>query len=893
MHKKYMFKYLLFLFLCGSLSCSKSEEKRILVFTKTAGFEHESIPAGTEAIMKLGRENGFKVDTTGNASKFIEDTLKQYNAVIFLNTTGDVLDYRQQADFERYIQSGGGYMGIHAAADTEYDWPWYGKLVGGYFESHPKVQPATIIISDTKNNSTKHLPGTWKRTDEWYNYKNLNPEIKVLANLDEKSYEGGKNGENHPIIWYHGFDGGRSFYTGGGHTNESFLEPDFLEHLLQGILWTAGEEELDYSKAITERVPDELRFMKTVLSTDLDEPTELAVMNDGKVLLVERKGGIKLYDPSTLETKLVGELKVHTEEEDGLMGVAIDPDFDENNWVYMYYSPAGPKAVNVLSRFVFNEDQVEMSSEKQILEVPVQREECCHTGGSIAFDAQGNLFLSTGDNTNPFASNGYAPIDARPGRSAWDARRSAGNTNDLRGKILRIHPEADGTYTIPQDNLFAKDSSLQGRPEIYVMGNRNPYRITVDPKTSFLYWGEVGPDAGNDSIQGPKGYDEVNQARKAGNFGWPLFIGDNIPYNQWDFTSEEAGDPFDSERPLNNSPNNSGSQVLPSAQKAFIWYPYMPSKEFPLVGEGGRTAMAGPVYYTAMYQESGMNFPDYYDGKLFIYEWMRNWIMAVTMDEQGNFVKMEPFLPTMEFYRPMDMHFGSDGAMYILEYGQDWFSKNENAQLVRIEYSENNRIPSILGTVEEKEGGAPLTTRFSAKQSFDYDEEDSLSYAWYFTGNEIQSTEVEPTYTFEEPGKYEVILEVTDSKGATASSKLEVLVGKPNTEAVASGDEQGHQVAPSNNFKVGKDLIENSDCRACHAVDKVVVGPSYLDVAARYKGDENAKAMLMGNIIEGSRGNWGDRPMAAHPQLSREEVGEMVNYILSLEEEGKTGSDIP
>lgn len=887
---------LFYFVLLAFFGCNNRSETKILVFTKTAGFEHESIPAGAAALLKLGQENNFRVDTTSNSAKFTEETLQQYHAVVFLNTTGDVLDYRQQADFERFIQAGGGFVGVHAAADTEYDWPWYGNLVGGYFESHPEVQKATINLTENNHISTEHLPKQWERIDEWYNYKSLNPEIKVLASLNEGTYDGGKNGEHHPIIWYHDYDGGKAFYTGGGHTNESYQEPDFLKHLLNGILWAAGEDELNYELATTEKVPNDSRFTKTVLSTGLDEPTELAILDDGKVLLVERKGEVKLYDPSSLETKLVGKLNVHTEEEDGLMGVAIDPDFEQNNWVYMYYSPAGAKEINVLSRFLLKDDELEMTSEMKILEVPVQRKECCHTGGSIAFDAHGNLYLSTGDNTNPFASDGYAPIDESHGRSAWDASGTSGNTNDLRGKILRIRPEVNGSYTSPKGNLFPPNGAIKGSPEIYVMGNRNPYRISIDPKTNFLYWGEVGPDAGNDSIRGPKGYDEINQARKAGNFGWPFFIADNKPYRQYDFAKEKLGELFDPARPVNNSPNNTGSKILPPAQDAFIWYPYSPSKEFPLVGEGGRTSMAGPVFYSDFYTESGINFPAYYNGKLFIYEWMRNWIMAVTIDEEGDFVKMEPFLPEMDFSRPMDMDFGSDGALYLLEYGQDWFSKNEGAQLVRVEYSEDNNSPNALATVEQQSGEVPFKARFSAKGSFDRDEKDVLTYAWYFTGDEVQSTEVEPSFTFDKPGTYKVVLEIMDSKGASAKTQIEVRVGNANpAEVKASEGELGHK-APSSKediFQAGLKSIEKSDCRACHAIDNTVVGPSYLEIAARYKDDPNARNILVDNIIQGSRGNWGDRPMAAHPQLSKEEVGKMVDYILSLadnKESGKSGS---
>jgi len=214
---------------------------RVLVFTKTAGFKHSSIPAGSQALQELGKEYGFQVDVTNDASKFNADTLRLYKAIVFLNTTGDVLNDDQQADFEEYIQAGGGFAGVHAAADTEYDWPWYGKMVGGYFMSHPHIQEATVKVMDKDHISTRHLPEKWNRKDEWYNYKSLNPHVHVLATLDEHTYEGGKNGDFHPIAWYHEYDGGRAFYTGGGHTDECYSEPDFIKHLALGILWAAGE----------------------------------------------------------------------------------------------------------------------------------------------------------------------------------------------------------------------------------------------------------------------------------------------------------------------------------------------------------------------------------------------------------------------------------------------------------------------------------------------------------------------------------------------------------------------------------------------------------------------------------------------------------------------------
>jgi hypothetical protein len=229
----------------------KSSKPRILVFSKTSGFRHSSIAAGQAAIQKLGRENGFDVDTTESANYFTEDSLKRYAAVVFLNTTGDVLN-PEQASFEHYIQSGGGYAGIHAASDTEPNWDWYGRLVGGYFESHPKQQEAVLHVVNHTHPSTKRLQRVWKRKDEWYNFRNLNPEVKVLITIDEKSYEGGKNGVFHPMAWYHNYDGGRAWYTAMGHTESAYTAEDFLKHLLGGIQYVIGKNKrLAYSRPVT------------------------------------------------------------------------------------------------------------------------------------------------------------------------------------------------------------------------------------------------------------------------------------------------------------------------------------------------------------------------------------------------------------------------------------------------------------------------------------------------------------------------------------------------------------------------------------------------------------------------------------------------------------------
>jgi type 1 glutamine amidotransferase len=434
---------LLFCIIIFGACNTRSGTPKILVFSKTEGFYHESIPDGIKAIVKLGEENGFEVDTTTNSAMFTEEILQEYSAVVFLSTTGNVLNHYQEADFERYIQAGGGFVGIHAAADTEYDWAWYGKMTGAYFsdhpgikDPHPNVQEGELDVVDKGHSSTSFLPDRWGRKDEWYSYKDFNEDVKVLITLDEDSYQGGEDMGYHPIAWYHEYDGGRAFYTGGGHTKESFTEELFLKHLLEGIRYAIGKNrKLDYSKAKTKRVPDADRFEKRVMVMgEFVEPTEMTILPNLDILVAQRRGEILLYKNGDSTVNQVGLLDVYwktdvprVNAEEGLMGLKADPDFENNHWVYAFYSPK-EGSVNRLSRFKFENDQWDMGSEQIILEFYSQRDICCHTGGSIAFDKDGLLYLSTGDNSTPFNQPnqphtllGYAPLDERPGFEQYDA----------------------------------------------------------------------------------------------------------------------------------------------------------------------------------------------------------------------------------------------------------------------------------------------------------------------------------------------------------------------------------------------------------------------------------------------------------------------------------------
>ncbi|HRI62148.1 MAG TPA: ThuA domain-containing protein, partial [Saprospiraceae bacterium] len=411
---------------------------RILIFSKTTGYRHQSIEAGKEALTKLCYENGVLADTTENAALFNEENLKRYAAVVFLNTNGEVLDPRQEADFERYIQAGGGFVGVHAASATEYTWHWYGGLLGAYFKDHPAIQEVDLNVENCADPSTRHLGcQSWHWKEELYNFRNYEPDLTVLLTVNETTYKGGSSplsdrvtsshpvtspipnpqslipNPKHPLAWRHEYDGGRAFYTALGHIPEAYSDPVFQQHLLGGVLYAIGENKpLRYDRCHTQRAPDPTRFVKTVIASDLQEPMEIAQLPDSKIILIERHGQIKLFNPETGLLNTVTKLPVYSEMGDGLLGIAIDLNWEQNHWIYLYYSSLRD-SMNQLSRFIFQGDSLDYASEKVLLTIPVGHTNCFHAAGSMTFDADGNLFLATGDNTSPFASDGFAPIDER------------------------------------------------------------------------------------------------------------------------------------------------------------------------------------------------------------------------------------------------------------------------------------------------------------------------------------------------------------------------------------------------------------------------------------------------------------------------------------------------
>jgi cytochrome c len=774
------------------------DHPHVLVFSKTAGFRHDAIPDGIAAIQDLGVQNGFDVEATEDAGAFTDTNLDRFSAVVWLSTTGDVLNDDQQAAFERFISDGGGYAGVHAASDTEYTWPWYGQLVGAYFKSHPNIQQATIDVEDRAHPATADVPAQWTRTDEWYNFRtNPRPNVHVLASLDEHSYQPGPDAMgDHPFSWCHPQSAGRAWYTGAGHTKESYADPVFRKHLLGGIEYAAGMVQADCTPGPGQQ-PQDSDFDQITLAKGAEntgEPMALSVLPDRRVLHTSRDGTVWLTTPGASTTQ-AAKIPVYTHDEDGVQGIAIDPDFASNKWVYIYYAPpldtpatdapengtaadfAPFNGHNQLSRFKFLDNgTLDLASEQKVLEIGTTRGLCCHVGGEIDFDAAGNLLMSTGDDTNPFASDGFTPIDERPDRNpGFDAQRTSANTNDLRGKLLRFKVNADGTYSIPAGNLFAPGTE-KTRPEIYAMGFRNPFRFSVDKKTGWIHLGDYGPDAGAaNPARGPGGTVEQNLIKGPGNFGWPYCVGDNQPFVDYDFATGQSGQPFDCAAPKNQSPHNTGLVDLPPVQPA--WIPY-DGNSVPEFGSGGESPMGGPVYRYDPANPSLTKFPRYFDGKNFAYEWDRGWIKEIGVGPNGERGDIKPFFDSMTLTRPMNIEFGPDGSLYVLDYGSGYFGGAPDSALYRIDYTKGNRTPVVKVAASKTSGPAPLTVNFDPAGTTDPDGQ-PLTYAWDFQSDgTVDSTTAGPvSFTYAQEGQYTAKLSVSDPTGLTGVGSVIVTVG--------------------------------------------------------------------------------------------------------------------
>jgi glucose/arabinose dehydrogenase len=506
------------------------------------------------------------------------------------------------------------------------------------------------------------------------------------------------------------------------------------------------------------QLPDQ--FKKVELVTDISNPVHIDFAPDGRIFILDRYGELLVYKPDLQIEVSAGTIPVFHGHEDGLIGIAFDPNFSINQHLYLHYSPPD-KSVNRVSRFTMNADQLLLNSEVMLLEWETQRTSCCHAGGDMDFDSKGNLYIATGDNTNHSL---YAPLDES--NSDLSAEKSSSNTNDLRGKILRITPQPDGSYTVPSDNLFPGGNG--GLPEIYVMGARNPFQIFVDKdNTDWLFWGEVGPDANVDGPEGPMGLDEINLTKAAGNYGWPYFSGNNQPYRN-NYSNPQFY--YDPAAPVNLSQWNTGASTLPPAQPSWLDLFH-------------KSYLAGPRYYFDPAISDSQRLPAQLDGAFFYFDFNTSRIWVVKMDANGTILSDDPFAPAVfprEKFGFIDMKIGPDGHLYILEYGAGCCPYEVyGGKLVRVDYvGETANLPPVVQlTADPTSGPVPLTVNFSSAGTTD-PEKDPLTFSWDFQGDgKIDSNQENPSFSYTKAGTYEATLTVNDGNSGITTEKITIYAG--------------------------------------------------------------------------------------------------------------------
>ncbi|MEV6985414.1 PQQ-dependent sugar dehydrogenase [Sphaerisporangium sp. NPDC051017] len=527
--------------------------------------------------------------------------------------------------------------------------------------------------------------------------------------------------------------------------------------------------------------PPDDRFQKVLLeNTNLTQPVRLSVAPDGRVIYIERDGRVKVWDPKTKSSAVAGTVPVRVTGELGLIGLALARDFAKTGHLYLHFSRPdwATSYISRVSQFTLSDSNVlDLASEKVIIDIQHPKGVSGgHSAGDLLASSDGYLFISTGDNTNCCASRGFPGTDERPGQADGDAQRTSANTNDLNGKILRIVPTADGGYGIPEGNLFP-EGTAKTRPEIYAMGFRNPFTIgDYDPATGKLWMADYGPDAVlPDPQRGPAGHVRLFLMDGPGNYGWPYCTMNNVPYNDWNYVEDKPGPWFDCDSPVNDSPNNTGLVNLPPIKPATIYYTYDKQEYFPDLYGGG--AMAGPKYHYDADNPSTAKFPQWFDGRRLLFDWTTDWIQTTDFDAQGAPKEMHELLPDMDFRKPMDMEFGPDGSLYLLEYGNGWGASNDDSGIYRIDYVEGNRAPLVRASVSADSGPLPLTVEFDASTSTDPDG-DALTFSWDFDGDgTADATGSKATHTFTTAGQFHPRVTVTDTGGAEAVGNLSVVAG--------------------------------------------------------------------------------------------------------------------
>jgi cytochrome c len=655
---------------------------------------------------------------------------------------------------------------------------------------------------------------------------------------------------------------------------------------------------------------DPARFSRTTVVTDCEDPMQIDFATDGTLFFIERRGAVKWRAPDG-RTGTSGIIPSFAEADAGALAIVLGREAASSRHIFILYTPAELPRRLVLARRTLGDDRSLLATDARILlEIPLESSiDPSHCGGGLAWDHKGNLLIGTGDNSPPQDTPAVHPTER-----VRDSRRSAANPHDLRGKILRVHPQPDGSVTIPSGNLFSDPAD--GRPEVFAMGVRNPFKISCDPVTGWITWGDVGGNVDTKLELGPEGFDEINLTAGPGFFGWPFCSGNNAPWRPFDGKTRQPTGPFwDPAAITNDSPALEKPIALPPAKPALIWYGSAPSAEWPFLGSGGRSVTGGLIYRRPA-TAAPDSLPAELDGQLLFAEWMRNWLAAATLKQDGSLAAAAPFLTNFTFRKPAALATGPDGALYVAEMGDRW-TGNRDSVITRISYTTGNRPPVAAIRAPLTAGSVPLTIALDSADSRDPDG-DALTFHWEWSGAATgQCDGPTASLTLDKAGTAVITLTVRDAAGATASSSITSTAGnapplvrftgpadgsffewgQPIAWEVTASDPENGTLSPdrillqaerrdrfpdAGDVPPGLALMRKTTCFSCHQTAEKSAGPPYAEVALRYAKDPDARLRLANRIISGGKGSWGELPMPPHPQHSLAETSAMTDWILSL-----------